>query len=138
MKLQFDPDQPFQRDAVAAVADLFEGQPRTVGDMSDPHEYSLAMKYGITDRASGIAEATEARVRMTDLAARVFGDKQELDVPRMTLMSLLTLALFSVGVNTSAGFSRWHARCSTLRQSVCFFHPSTKLCRKRCHPDLSL
>ena len=60
--------------------------------MSDPPDYSLALKYGITDRASGIAKATEARVRMTDLAARVFGDKQELDVPRMTLMSLLTRA----------------------------------------------
>jgi type III restriction enzyme len=28
MKLQFDPNQPFQLDAVAAVADLFEGQPQ--------------------------------------------------------------------------------------------------------------
>lgn len=28
MKLQFDPNQAFQLDAVAAVADLFEGQPK--------------------------------------------------------------------------------------------------------------
>ena len=28
MKIQFDPDQPFQRDAVDAVVDLFDGQPR--------------------------------------------------------------------------------------------------------------
>ena len=27
MKIQFDPNQPFQRDAVAAVTDLFDGQP---------------------------------------------------------------------------------------------------------------
>jgi type III restriction enzyme len=28
MKLQFDPNQPYQLDAVAAVTDLFDGQPQ--------------------------------------------------------------------------------------------------------------
>jgi type III restriction enzyme len=27
MKIQFDPGQPFQEEAVAAVTDLFDGQP---------------------------------------------------------------------------------------------------------------
>ncbi len=35
MKLQFDPDQPFQLAAVAAVTDLFDGQPQ------GPPEYSV-------------------------------------------------------------------------------------------------
>lgn len=35
MKIQFDPDQPFQLEAVSAVADLFDGQPQ------GPPEYSV-------------------------------------------------------------------------------------------------
>ena len=50
MKLQFDPDQPFQRDAVAAVADLFEGQPRTVGDMSVINTLDTNDLFGGADR----------------------------------------------------------------------------------------
>jgi type III restriction enzyme len=34
MKLQFDPNQTFQLDAVAAVADLFDGQPQGLSDYS--------------------------------------------------------------------------------------------------------
>jgi hypothetical protein len=64
----------------------------TLGAMSDPDEESLPAKLGIKDRASGISKAVEARKQMTSLAARAFGQDQPLDVPRMTMMSLLTRA----------------------------------------------
>jgi type III restriction enzyme len=50
MKLQFDPDQPFQRDAVAAVADLFDGQPRTAGDLSVINTLDTNDLFGGADR----------------------------------------------------------------------------------------
>ena len=50
MKLQFDPDQPFQRDAVAAIADLFDGQPRTAGDMSVINTLDTNDLFGGADR----------------------------------------------------------------------------------------
>ena len=34
MKLQFDPGQAYQLDAIGAVVDLFDGQPQGVGDMT--------------------------------------------------------------------------------------------------------
>jgi type III restriction enzyme len=37
MKLQFDPNQPYQLDAVAAVTDLFDGQPQGAPDYSVIH-----------------------------------------------------------------------------------------------------
>src|SRR5215510_13949831 len=37
MKLQFDPNQPYQLDAVAAVTDLFDGQPQGAPEYAVVH-----------------------------------------------------------------------------------------------------
>ncbi|MEK6699830.1 MAG: hypothetical protein AABZ10_12410 [Nitrospirota bacterium] len=39
MKLQFDPNQQYQLDAVAAVTDLFDGQPQGAPEYSVIHSY---------------------------------------------------------------------------------------------------
>jgi len=50
LKLQFDPNQPFQLDAVNAVADLFDGQPQSAPD------YSVIRQYPADDLLSDIAD----------------------------------------------------------------------------------
>ena len=52
----------------------------------------LAAKHGISDRATGLAKAAEARVRMTSFAGESIRRSPDLTVPKMTVMSLLTRA----------------------------------------------
>ncbi len=58
MKLQFDPNQIYQHDAIAAVADLFEGQPRgmpeyTVIDMGTSNDDGLYTGKSCTENGVG-------------------------------------------------------------------------------------
>lgn len=52
----------------------------------------LPARRGIVDRQSGLAEAASAREKMTSMAARAIGAERDFDIPRMTMLSLLTRA----------------------------------------------
>jgi hypothetical protein len=53
---------------------------------------SLASALGITDRATGIERAEAARLKMIDRAFQAFGQQTNLNVPKMTLLSMMTRA----------------------------------------------
>jgi len=45
LRLQFDPNQPYQLDAIQAIADLFDGQPRIETELrfnEDPGQFGAA------------------------------------------------------------------------------------------------
>lgn len=55
MKLQFDPNQPFQLEAVAAVTDLFDGQPQNSPDYAVIHSEDMPGFYsGLTHTELGV------------------------------------------------------------------------------------
>lgn len=82
MKLQFDPNQAFQLDAVAAVADLFEGQPK------GPPEYAV-INAGQWGELFGAQDRTELGVGNRLLVAdgklrenlRLVQTRNEIEVP---------------------------------------------------------
>jgi len=82
MKLQFDPNQAFQLDAVAAVADLFEGQPK------GPPEYAV-INVGQWGELFGAQDRTELGVGNRLLLAdgrlrenlRMVQARNEIEVP---------------------------------------------------------
>ncbi len=39
MKLHFDPNQPYQRDAINSIVNIFEGQPFSQGDFGFSLQY---------------------------------------------------------------------------------------------------
>ena len=71
MKLQFDPNQPFQLDAVAAVTDLFEGQPQgapeyaviQMGDMGGLFAGQARTELGVGNRLLLAEEKLTANTR---------------------------------------------------------------------------
>ena len=60
--------------------------------MPDLFGPSLASAHGITDRATGIEKAEAARLKMIDRAFQAFGQQTNLNVPKMTLLSMMTRA----------------------------------------------
>src|SRR4051794_27774647 len=78
MKLQFDPNQQFQLDAVAAVADLFEGQPEAAPQYSPIH---LGDYRGLFDSSElGVGNQLLLSSEVLRLNARRIQERNDIDV----------------------------------------------------------
>src|SRR5213594_3834914 len=72
MKLQFDPNQPYQLDAVAAVTDLFDGQPQGAPEYAVIHAEDIGglfagqtrTELGVGNRLLLLEEKLLANTRM--------------------------------------------------------------------------
>jgi len=64
MKIQFDPKQQYQLDAVSAVVDIFDGQPLEKSDFSIIYrqEFSPGVLHGLEQTELGVAN----RLTLTD------------------------------------------------------------------------
>ena len=81
MKLQFDPNQQFQLDAVAAITDLFEGQPQgapaygysviNLGDLGGLFAGQARTELGIGNQLLLDDEKLRANTRLVQLRNRI-------------------------------------------------------------------
>src|SRR5262245_46792166 len=82
MKLQFDPNQTFQLDAISAVVDLFDGQPRTAGDLSIINTLDTNDLFGGSDRtALGLGNRVSISTEKLRDNVRVVQARNDIDVP---------------------------------------------------------
>ncbi|MBI2803068.1 MAG: hypothetical protein HYX63_22845 [Gammaproteobacteria bacterium] len=92
MKLQFDPNQPFQRDAVAAVTDLFDGSPRgtpefsiiNLGEGSGMFSGQVQTELGVDNRLLSVDEKLTENLRAIQLRNDI-----EIDNPGAAMAAIL-------------------------------------------------
>jgi type III restriction enzyme len=116
MKLQFDPNQPFQLDAVAAVTDLFEGQPQgapeyaviNLGDMGGLFAGQDRTELGVGNRLLLAEEKLAANARAIQLRNDIEVAEQSASLESWELFDIPANAArrcphFSVEMETGTG-----------------------------------
>lgn len=103
LTLQFDANQQFQLDAVAAVADLFEGQPDAAEEyvpLRSPTSGGLWSSKDLSELGVGnVLQLTDDQVRAN---ARTVQDRNEIEVPDSS-QALASWSLFDAPMNRERG-----------------------------------
>lgn len=101
MKLQFDPNQPFQLEAVAAVTDLFEGQPQGAPDYAIIHTENMPGFFsGLTHTELGVGNRMLLPEEKLLSNTRVVQNRNDIEVADLG-QSLEAWPLFDTPANTA-------------------------------------
>src|SRR5713226_4531990 len=101
MKLQFDPNQPYQLDAVAAVTDLFDGQPQGAPEYAVIHAEDLGGLFaGQTRTELGVGNRLLLPEEKLHVNTRVVQARNDIEVADLAV-PLAAWELFDTAANAA-------------------------------------